>query len=315
MQKGADSTRAKAPFGFRVRDRACGRVADRDNQAEGALFADGRQDVRYFGHAEPISRCEKCVQHTRYPANTLSSRVHPAEVNVKKLAVVFGASRGIGAATARCYLANGFEVVGTHRGSGPPEGVQGVEADVRDQASVRTVFRHARAMSVETTLDTVVVNAGIVRQDLLVRMRDEDLREVFETNTFGAFNVVRAAVREMNRLGGGSIVLVASESARAGIPGGSHYTASKAALEGLARSAMWEYGSVGIRFNVVSPGATETDMFSLVSKENRAAHVARTPLGRIGRPEEIASVIYWVSQSTYMTGATIPVTGGEGLGL
>ncbi|MFP4854662.1 SDR family NAD(P)-dependent oxidoreductase, partial [Paraburkholderia sp. BR14264] len=108
--------------------------------------------------------------------------------------------------------------------------------------------------------------------------------------------------------------LVSSESSRAGIPGSSHYTASKAALEGFARSAMWEYGPRGIRINVVAPGSTETDMFAAVDDAHRQQLLARTPLGRFAEAAEVAEVIAWVAQSTYLTGACIPVTGGEGLG-
>ncbi len=116
----------------------------------------------------------------------------------------------------------------------------------------------------------------------------------------------------MHRQRSGAIVLVSSESSRAGIPGSSHYTASKAALEGFARSVMWEYGPRGIRINVVAPGATETDMLAAVDDENRRALLARTPLGRVAQPEEIAEVISWVAQSTFLTGACIPVTGAKG---
>jgi len=230
----------------------------------------------------------------------------------RSVAFVLGASRGIGAATATRFAEAGYVTFGSHRGSGVPEGVHPVEVDVRDEASVRNAVR--AVVAERGRLDVAVVNAGIVRQDLLVRMTPEALGEVFGVNTFGAIMATKHVVTAMNRQGSGSIVLVSSESSRAGIPGSSHYTASKAALEGFARSVMWEYGHRGIRINVVAPGSTETDMFARVDAEHRAELLARTPLGRFGQPQEIAQAIQWIAESTYLTGACIPVTGGEGLG-
>lgn len=226
--------------------------------------------------------------------------------------LVVGASRGIGAATAKLFAERGDLVTGTHRGTGVPAGVTGVEADVREEASIQSAVRTA----LESTgrLDVIVVNAGITRQELLVRMTAQSAREVFEVNTIGSMMVVKHAAKLMNRQRSGSIVLVSSESAHTGIPGSSHYTASKAALEGFMRSAMWEYGPRGIRINTVAPGTTETDMIARLTSENRAKMLAATPLGRFAEPEEIADVIYWTAKSTFLTGAVIPVTGGEGFG-
>lgn len=226
--------------------------------------------------------------------------------------IVFGASRGIGAATATAFRDAGHRVVGTHRGSGVPDGVIGVEADVRDEEAVAAAVRTAAA---EGRLDVAVVNAAIAPQELLVRMTAASIREVLEVNLVGAMLATQQAVRVMNRQRSGSIVLVSSESARVGIPGSSHYTASKAALEGFMRSVMWEYGPRGIRINAVAPGPTETDMLAPMTEANRRSLLATIPLGRVGRPEEIADVIRWVAQSTYLTGAVVPVTGGEGFGV
>ncbi|WIE70233.1 SDR family oxidoreductase [Curtobacterium sp. MCLR17_054] len=232
--------------------------------------------------------------------------------NHQQVALVVGASRGIGAATASRLADTGYLVYGTHRGSGVPEGVRPLEADVTDDASVRTAVRTIAAEA--GRLDVAVVNAGIVRQDLLVRMTPAALEEVFRVNTFGAILATKHIMSVINRQASGSVVLVSSESSKAGIPGSSHYTASKAALEGFARSIMWEYGPRGIRINVVAPGSTETDMFAQVDEGHRARLLERTPLGRFGQPHEIAQTIHWIAESTYLTGACIPVTGGEGLG-
>jgi beta-ketoacyl ACP reductase len=229
-----------------------------------------------------------------------------------KTALIFGASRGIGAATATRFLEAGYRVAGTHRGTGVPDGVDPIMADMRDPASLHAAIK--TCLEMHGGLDTVVVNAGITRQDLLIRMQREAIDEVFEVNTFGPMEVVKATLRAMVPARAGSIILVSSESSRTGIPGSSHYTASKAALEGFARSIMWEYGGKGVRINVIAPGATRTDMFAQVTEEEAQSLIRRIPLRRIAEPSEIADAILWVSECTYMTGATIPVTGGEGLG-
>lgn len=237
---------------------------------------------------------------------------HTAPVEHQRVAIVLGASRGIGAATATRLIQDGFEVFGTHRGSGVPEGVEAIEADMRDDASLSAAFRLVQQTA--GRLDVLVASAGVAEQVVIPRLTRERAQELFDVNTLGPMMAVKLATRIMNRQGSGSIVLVSSESSRAGIPGSSHYTASKAALEGFARSAMWEYGPRGIRINVVAPGSTETDMFAAVDDTHRQQLLARTPLARFAEPAEIAEVITWVAQSTYLTGACIPVTGGEGLG-
>ena len=228
-----------------------------------------------------------------------------------RTAFVIGASRGIGFAAVEAFLADGYVVAATHRGSGAPTGSIGFDVDIRNHDGIKESLRifteeHGR-------LDTLVVNAGIVRQDLLLRLDIDSLREVFEVNTFGAMMAVRHAQPRMKR-NAGSVVLISSESAKVGIPGSSHYTASKAALEGFMRSAMWELGKQGIRINVIAPGPTETDMLQSLYEPARARLLSASPLGRFAEPREIAEVIRWASQSTYLNGASIPVTGGEGLG-
>ena len=228
------------------------------------------------------------------------------------VALVIEASRGIGKATAARFLDEGFIVAGTHRGNGVAERVHGIECDVTDAASVKAAFKEVSATF--GRLDTVIYNAGVARQDLLIRMRDEDLRSVMETNLFGAFTAVQESLKYMGRARSGSILLISSESSRTGIPGSAHYTSSKAALDGLVRSAMWEAGPRGIRINVVAPGPTNTDMLARVEEADLERLIDSSPLKRIAEPEEIADAIYKISTLSYLTGALIPVTGGEGLG-
>ncbi|MFJ8896831.1 SDR family NAD(P)-dependent oxidoreductase [Leifsonia sp. NPDC102414] len=234
-----------------------------------------------------------------------------SDEHVRPSAFILGVTRGIGAATARTFLDHGYAVAGTHRNSAVPDGVLPFYCEASDPGSVQAAITEAAERQ---GLDTLIVNAGIAEQNMLIRMSDESLRRMFDVNTFGPIHAVKTALKTMLKQRRGSIVLVSSESSRTGIAGSSHYTASKAALEGFARSVAREYGSKGIRINVVAPGATDTTMLAQADPEELARLVATIPLKRIAQPSEIAEVIRWVSESTYMTGATIPVTGGEGMG-
>jgi 3-oxoacyl-[acyl-carrier protein] reductase len=227
--------------------------------------------------------------------------------------LVVGASRGIGAAIAQTFADVGDRVAATHRGSGVPlEKVVAVQMDVTDDASVERAL--AEVTEAQGAPEIVVYNAGITRDTLLLRMSEDDYRDVVETNQVGAFRVLRRAVKPMLRSRRGSIVLVSSASARAGAPGQVNYSSSKAALEGLARSTAKEYAAKGIRVNVVAPGPTDTDMVAAMTDTAREQLISEVPLGRLARPDEIASVVSWVADATFVTGATIPVTGGAAMG-
>lgn len=235
-----------------------------------------------------------------------------------KTALVIGASRGIGAAVAQNFLAAGYKVAGTHRGSGVPEGVIPILSDVisddgtADEARIRdTVAEAAAALGV---IDTAVYNAGITRDGLLMRMSRQDIEIVLQTNLVAPMLFTQALLMPMMRNKGGSIVLISSVSARYGVKGQTNYTAAKAGLEGFMRSAAKEYGAKGIRINAVAPGVTKTDMFGALSEEEQNAMAAETTLGRIALPEEIASVVRATSEHTYMLGNTVPVSGGAGYG-
>jgi NAD(P)-dependent dehydrogenase (short-subunit alcohol dehydrogenase family) len=229
-----------------------------------------------------------------------------------KSVVVIGASRGIGAAIATKFIQEGHKVVGTHRGSGVPDRVRGVVADITDTGQIENAL--AIAAKEHGPIDILAVSSGITRDDLLMRMSEEKIREVMDTNAIAPMLAVKSVLKPMLRAKAGSIVLVSSISARLGVAGQANYTASKAALEGFARSFAREYASRGIRINIVAPGPTDTDMIAGLNDDQRQVMAAGVPLGRLGKVEEIADVVYWVSQSTFMTGTTVPVAGGLELG-
>lgn len=229
--------------------------------------------------------------------------------NEARTALVIGATRGIGAATARRLVAEGYRVAGTHRAGGSlPEDLLGIEMDLTDNDSIAAgVKQVAQKLG---RLDVLVVTAGMTRDKLLMRMAPEDFTDVMQVNAIGPMLACKAALGPMMRQKGGSIVLVSSMSAKYGVAGQTNYTASKGAVEAFARSMSREYAGRGLRVNVVAPGATDTDMMAETPEAARSVMLEEIPMGRLGQAEEIAEAIVHTAQSTYMTGATIPVGGG-----
>ena len=228
--------------------------------------------------------------------------------------LVTGGNRGIGLAIARAMAADGDAVAVTHRSGEPPEGLFGVICDVTDTESVNAAFD--RVEQHQGPVEVLVANAGITRDQLILRMSDDDLHAVLDTNLVGAFRCVRRASKGMIRLRRGRIVLVSSVVALLGAPGQTNYSASKAGLIGLARSLTRELGRRGITANVVAPGFVETDMTADLPAELRAAYIAAIPAGRFAQPDEVAAVVRFVASDLagYISGAVIPVDGGVGMG-
>lgn len=223
--------------------------------------------------------------------------------------LVFGASRGIGRATARRYQELGHHVAGTRRpGGSVPDGVLDLEADITDTSSIAAA--HDAAIAAHGPLDVLVVASGITRDSFLLRMSDEDLRDVIETNLIGPINVVRCAWRSMWRARKGSVVLLSSTGAKVGQSAQANYTASKAGLEGFIRSASREGAKRGIRINALAPGATDTDMLKAVPDAVLERMKDGIPMGRIATEDEIAAAIIDYAAMTYVTGQTLYVSGG-----
>ncbi len=228
--------------------------------------------------------------------------------------IVTGGNRGIGLAIARAFADVGDKVAITHRSGEPPEGLYGVRCDVTDTAQVDAAFDEAERQ--HGPVEVVVANAGVTRDQLLMRMSDDDFDTVIDTNLAGAFRVVRRASKGMIRLRRGRIILVSSVVALYGAPGQVNYAASKAGLVGLARSVTRELGGRGITANVVAPGFIETDMTAELPQERRDAYVKAIPAGRFAAPEEVARVVRFLASddAAYISGAVIPVDGGMGMG-
>jgi 3-oxoacyl-[acyl-carrier protein] reductase len=229
--------------------------------------------------------------------------------------LVTGGNRGIGLSIAQAFAEAGDQVVVTHRSGEPPEGLNGVRCEVTDTASVDAAFSEAEEL-LGGPVEVLVANAGITRDQLLMRMSDEEFDSVIDTNLAGAFRCARRASKGMIRLRRGRIVLISSVVGLYGSPGQANYAASKSGLVGLARSISRELGGRGITANVVAPGFIETDMTAALPEERRKAYLASIPAGRFATPEEVAAAVRFVASddAAYITGAVIPVDGGLGMG-
>ena len=228
--------------------------------------------------------------------------------------LVTGGNRGIGLAIARAFAAAGDRVAITYRSGEPPEGLAGVRCDVTDPASVDAAFDEVEAE--QGPVEVLVANAGMTRDQLVMRMSEEDFALVVDTNLAGSWRVAKRASKGMLRLRRGRVVFISSVVGLLGSAGQSNYAASKAGLVGLARSLARELGSRGITFNVVAPGFVETDMTAELPEDLQKTYQGQIPLGRFASVDEVAGVVRWLAgdEAGYITGAVIPVDGGLGMG-
>lgn len=228
--------------------------------------------------------------------------------------LVTGANRGIGRAIAERFVAAGDRVATIYRSGDLPDGVLGVHGDMTDTASVDAAFTAVEAE--HGPVEVLVANAGITRDQLLMRMTDEEFEQVLDVNLTGSFRCVRRASKGMIRLRRGRIVLISSVVGLYGGQGQVNYAASKAGLVGMARSITRELGARGITANVVAPGFIDTAMTAALPQERQDAYRAAIPAGRFARPEEVAGVVHFLASddAAYISGAVVPVDGGLGMG-
>jgi 3-oxoacyl-[acyl-carrier protein] reductase len=237
-----------------------------------------------------------------------------------KVALVTGASRGIGAAIARELARAGARVAVNYRsGREAAEELAGgiggvvVQGDVADAEQAQAMVE--RAESELGDLDILVNNAGVTRDTLLARMSDDDWDAVLGTNLGGVFHTSRAVARKMLRRRAGSIVNLTSVVGLRGNPGQANYVAAKAGVIGFTKALARELGGRGVRVNAVAPGYIETELTAVLSEPVRDAILTNTPLGRLGRPEDVAGAVRFLcsDEAAFVTGEVLLVDGGLGM--
>ncbi|GAA3934664.1 3-oxoacyl-ACP reductase FabG [Litoribacillus peritrichatus] len=236
----------------------------------------------------------------------------------KKIALVTGASRGIGAAIAQKLVELGFYVLGTATSDSGAEAIsvslaesgQGYKLDVSSEESVKAFFASLKS---EDKLPLVVVNnAGITDDGLALRMKGDQWQKVIDTNLTGAFRVTQASFRAMTKARWGRVVNVSSVVAQAGNPGQANYCGAKAGLEGMSRSLAKELANRNITINCVAPGFIASDMTDALNEQQKDAILSQIPMGRMGDAQEVAAVVGFLcsEEASYVTGQVMQVNGG-----
>ncbi len=232
------------------------------------------------------------------------------------IALVTGGSRGIGLATARALAASGHRVAVASRSEPTdlPGGLTWFECDITSPDSVESLFT-----AVEDRLGPVTVlvaNAGITRDGLTLRMKEDDFTSVIDANLTGSWRVAKRAVKPMMKARSGRLIFISSVVASIGQTGQVNYAASKAGLVGLCRSLAREFASRNITANIVAPGPIATEMFDAVSDAAKESITSAVPLGRVGTADEVAAAVAFLASPSagYITGTTIAVDGGLGMG-
>ena len=233
-----------------------------------------------------------------------------------RVALVTGGNRGIGHAIAKRLCASGHRVAVTSR-SGSAEDADDllvVQADVTDSASVDTAI--AQVENELGPVEILVSNAGITKDGLVLRMSEDDFTDVIDANLTGSFRVAKRGSKAMMRNRWGRMIFISSVSGLGGQAGQANYAASKAGMIGMARSFAKEFSSRGITANVVCPGPIVTDMLLELSEEQLSAFEGAVPVGRLGRPDEIAAAVEFLASESagYITGTVLPVDGGLSMG-
>ncbi len=247
---------------------------------------------------------------------------------IERAVVVTGGSRGIGRAICQALAEAGTHVFFNYYTPGDREAEEtaaaetrelveasgakatGIWANVADKEQVETFFK--QVMETCGRIDVLVNNAGITRDNLLVRMKEKEWDDVLEVNLKGPFLCIQIASRVMMKQRSGRIINIASIVGVVGNPGQANYVASKAGIIGLTKTAAREYASRGVTVNAVAPGFIETDMTAKLSQKVKAAMLAQIPLGRAGTPADVAAAVKFLASedAAYLTGQVIHVSGG-----
>ncbi|EIC83644.1 3-oxoacyl-ACP reductase FabG [Serratia sp. M24T3] len=235
-----------------------------------------------------------------------------------KIALVTGASRGIGRAIAEKLVAGGARVIGTATSEQGAEAIsaylgengKGIALNVTDSSSIEQLLATIRAEFGE--IDILVNNAGITRDNLLMRMKDDEWQDILDTNLTSVFKLSKAVMRAMMKKRFGRIITIGSVVGTMGNAGQANYAAAKAGLIGFSKSLAREVASRGITVNVVAPGFIETDMTRALTDDQRAGILSSVPANRLGDAKEIASAVAFLAsdEASYITGETLHVNGG-----
>ena len=235
-----------------------------------------------------------------------------------KIALVTGASRGIGRAIAERLVTSGATVIGTATTENGANAIsqylgengKGFALNVTDEKSIESVIEAVKSQFGD--IDILVNNAGITRDNLLMRMKDEEWQDILDTNLTSVFRLSKALMRTMMKKRYGRIVTIGSVVGTMGNAGQANYSAAKAGLIGFSKSLAREVASRGITVNVVAPVFIETDMTRALNDEQRTAILSQVPANRLGDPKEIANAVAFLvsDEASYITGETLHVNGG-----
>ncbi|MWP49717.1 MULTISPECIES: 3-oxoacyl-ACP reductase FabG [unclassified Gilliamella] len=235
-----------------------------------------------------------------------------------KIALVTGASRGIGKAIAEKLVACGATVIGTATTEKGAEAIsqylgsngKGLALNVTDETSIESVINAIKTKFGD--IDILVNNAGITRDNLLMRMKEDEWQDILDTNLTSVFRLSKALIRTMMKKRYGRIVTIGSVVGTMGNAGQANYAAAKAGLIGFSKSLAREVASRGITVNVVAPGFIATDMTDALTDEQKALTLSQVPVGRLGEPAEIANAVAFLvsDEASYITGETLHVNGG-----
>ncbi|OBU23333.1 3-oxoacyl-ACP reductase FabG [Photobacterium aquimaris] len=235
-----------------------------------------------------------------------------------KIALVTGASRGIGRAIADILVERGATVIGTATSESGADAIsaylgehgKGFALNVTSPESIETTLKQIKEQYGD--IDILVNNAGITRDNLLMRMKDDEWQDIMDTNLTSVFRLSKAVLRAMMKKRNGRIISIGSVVGTMGNAGQTNYAAAKAGLLGFTKSMAREVASRGITVNAVAPGFIETDMTKALNDDQRAATLANVPAGRLGDPREIAAAVAFLASddAAYITGETLHVNGG-----